>query len=961
MAARRVSQASMQNIFSGFLPAEVVNSVAAAPVDTTTASETDILFTTAQASAEAGLQQVIEELERSFEVVGFEVDAETFADECDMEKIIATLVGESLAAAHAALSTGGTVDISGITTGKLDKPYITDPRNNPYPETLDGLPACVATGVEESYNVLKENVKAALAKQLAALKEKFDNTTADGPKAKARQSIVASLGVLKTELQTPAKASVKASIAHRAGELNRAEIEMQDHSRELHRVNFQIICYGKNKTALTEKLLAAETADNRALHRDLETDPGEAAAAAKKVAELTTKLTKVEAHIARCTTQRNEYARRLLGHGTMSRETKYEPAQLIAISKLGLDKDKPSSGALARLRICLPLWAAGNVDQMWPLAPILKRMSSEGIGGWCVPSREELQSRLDPTVINGDPLKLLKAAETLGFCASRPLEYMIAEKHTDGVDIPINGVPSAKGADMDRVSGELHVMQILEQLECYRHANEAAYNQMVIHTGETVNNTVAAYGKLLGARTEHRASEAKDGDAMAVCCALFLKSETYGQFASDDAKDALYHAAGCLMYDDVSRGIKIMREILTAAKDLHVHATYSQTIYRYMLRLQTVRPNIHMLMQRQFGDSFDGAGEYSHDCEDDVKEKIVLFIAVFERFVNEADSAALEMKGSNKERVALVARATVFHATSDADHSDEENVGDIMERVAVATGSTNENSESNPNGPSGLRGQVKWKAPNGYDIVVLKTEEQRSKATNYYKQMIFPNTQFRALYMGQIEYKGEAGYARKCDCSGPCGGAVLNSTEIKYANKLQSKKDKKWKTGPHAKPNCVGPFTFAGCAICKADAIEKNEDMQFKSGGNLPIKFLTQSTQRVFVAKQLEEEANSTTSTVTAAAKLAESEALLAAANAKLAAAETAKDARLARLEQRQDQYDSDSSRSQRRSRRQSDSDDDGSMSVGSTHEGMPPGRPGGRGARRGRGSHLRSTHFDEE
>ena len=116
MAARRVSQASMQNIFSGFLPAEVVNSVAAAPVDTTTASETDILFTTAQASAEAGLQLVIEELERSFEVVGFEVDAETFADECDMEKIIATLVGESLAAAHAALSTGGTVDISGLTT-----------------------------------------------------------------------------------------------------------------------------------------------------------------------------------------------------------------------------------------------------------------------------------------------------------------------------------------------------------------------------------------------------------------------------------------------------------------------------------------------------------------------------------------------------------------------------------------------------------------------------------------------------------------------------------------------------------------------------------------------------------------------------------------------------------------------------------------------------------------------------
>ena len=87
-------------------------------------------------------------------------------------------------------------------------------------------------------------------------------------------------------------------------------------------------------------------------------------------------------------------------------------------------------------------WAAGNVDQMWPLAPILKRMSSEGIGGWCVPSREELQSRLDPAVINGDPLKLLKAAETLGFCASRPLEYMIAEKHKDGVDIPINGVPS---------------------------------------------------------------------------------------------------------------------------------------------------------------------------------------------------------------------------------------------------------------------------------------------------------------------------------------------------------------------------------------------------------------------------------------------------------------------------------------------------------------------------------------
>ena len=85
------------------------------------------------------------------------------------------------------------------------------------------------------------------------------------------------------------------------------------------------------------------------------------------------------------------------------------------------------------------------------------------------------------------------------------------------------------------------------------------------------------------------------------------------------------YAAGCLMYDDVSRGIKIMREILKAAKDLHVHATYSQTIYRYMLRLQTVRPNIHMLMQRQFGDSFDGAGEYSHDCEDDVKEKIVLF------------------------------------------------------------------------------------------------------------------------------------------------------------------------------------------------------------------------------------------------------------------------------------------------------------------------------------------------
>ena len=287
-------------------------------------------------------------------------------------------------------------------------------------------------------------------------------------------------------------------------------------------------------------------------------------------------------------------------------------------------------------------------------------------------------------------------------------------------------------------------------------------------------------------------------------------------------------------------------------------------------------------------------------------------------------------------------------------------VGDIMERVAVATGSTNENSESNPNGPSGLRGQVKWTAPNGYDIVVLKTEEQRSKATNYYKQMIFPNTQFRALYMGQIEYKGEAGYARKCDCSGPCGGAVLNSTEIKHANKLQSKKDKKWKTGPHAKPNCVGPFTFAGCAICKADAIEKNEDMQFKSGGNLPIKFLTQSTQRVFVAKQLEEEANSTTSTMTTAAKLAESEALLAAANAKLAAAETAKDARLARLEQRQDQYDSDSSRSQRRSRRQSDSDDDGSMSVGSTHEGIP-GRPAGRSARRGRGSHLRSTHFDEE
>ena len=47
---------------------------------------------------------------------------------------------------------------------------------------------------------------------------------------------------------------------------------MQDHSRELHRINFEIICYGKNKTALTEKLLAAETDDNRALHRDQEKD-----------------------------------------------------------------------------------------------------------------------------------------------------------------------------------------------------------------------------------------------------------------------------------------------------------------------------------------------------------------------------------------------------------------------------------------------------------------------------------------------------------------------------------------------------------------------------------------------------------------------------------------------------------------------------------------------------------------
>jgi hypothetical protein len=93
--------------------------------------------------------------------------------------------------------------------------------------------------------------------------------------------------------------------------------------------------------------------------------------------------------------------------------------------------------------------------------------------------------------------------------------------------------------------------------------------------------------------------------------------------------------------------------------------------------------------------------------------------------------------------------------------------GGLPQSLAVATGSTNENTESNPSGPSGLQGQVKWKAPNGYDIVVLKTEEQRSKATNYYKQMIFPNTQFRAMYMGEIEYKGEACYARKCDCSGP--------------------------------------------------------------------------------------------------------------------------------------------------------------------------------------------------
>jgi hypothetical protein len=138
----------MQNIFIGFLPAEVVNSVAAAPVDTAATSETDLLFITAQASAEAGLQEVIEELEYSFGVVSFEVDAETFADECGMEQIIATLVGESLAATHAALSTGGTVDISGITAGSLDKPYITDPRNNPYPETMDGL---ASTLVKRSY------------------------------------------------------------------------------------------------------------------------------------------------------------------------------------------------------------------------------------------------------------------------------------------------------------------------------------------------------------------------------------------------------------------------------------------------------------------------------------------------------------------------------------------------------------------------------------------------------------------------------------------------------------------------------------------------------------------------------------------------------------------------------------------------------------------------------------------
>ena len=528
--------------------------------------------------------------------------------------------------------------------------------------------------------------------------------------------------------------------------------------------------------------------------------------------------------------ERNQYALELLGRAPptfdpkaridKSTVEKTATAALKRIKELKLGDcagGTPPTGAATELKDALVRYASADPNKSWALAPAIARLREVGIGNWTLPSNKVLS--MDEVTIDEDMstnelhFMVTSYFAKFGFIASESQEKF--EEHDENAQ-------QAMAQNAKRAAAEF-----IKQ-------NSAMFDNMKADLDSRgkgpVQDVVGGNGLFLGDRAENRRINAAVGDAMSVVEAWLLQTETFGVFATDDARDGIVYAAGNLVNEDWKKGVSQFQKQVDTAQRLKVSLGYFHTIHKYMLKLQQHRPSVAVQLDKKWGSLPEGMTR-----EDNILGHIPTFIGDFHQCMQDATQKDRQMNKSQsfrRDRQRMQDRVNLFvHAEEESiNEMDDDGDGEADEHADSGTRKGRRRNRRKPN--NNKQGKDHGKVPSGMlteDMIAVAQEQSRPRhKPGDRSNRDYANWKEREQHMAT--YKTNDQNTGKCCDIGAgcrwkgCNNARLTSQEYKRWKQFQQKKDDLYrvKLALGVATAAVGPYAWAICTKCKAKATESS-------------------------------------------------------------------------------------------------------------------------------------------
>ena len=270
---------------------------------------------------------------------------------------------------------------------------------------------------------------------------------------------------------------------------------------------------------------------------------------------------------------------------------------------------------------------------------------------------------------------------------------------------------------------------------------------------------------------------------MSVLEAMVLSTETFGVEAQEEIEDDLKYAKALFHHPKPKDAMRRLQSKLQDAIDLRAPIVFRKSIQKYMAVLRHHDLTIAQQMQDE------GYSDPPKDPAQD-RARIKMFIAHYERFIDEAEGTARQLKmdaASRKMRRHNLGRLAAMEQVDDEVTSDDS--------ALLA-----DNGQQRGNGGGRGRGQ---RTGSGGGRV----------GTDHYKKRDFPTTAQRNRHMQVCKQQTANGKSRSMKCCdvrkdiSKCGQSPLTNAEFGIWLKAQKYSDEKYAAKrPQDRKYPVGPY-----------------------------------------------------------------------------------------------------------------------------------------------------------